>query len=317
MRHCSSRILSLPLLLLLTILNLNACQNEPTPLIRIAERKISLADFRQEIQPLRAELVQLPAQQQNLLLRQALSQLIDQELLLAEAKRRGIAISEQEMQHALNDLRGNYSQEEYLELLRSSEQDPAHWLQQLRIRLLSEKVATSITRGKIVISNPQVEEYYLQHLEDYRRPDQLRARQILLQTEEEAIALRNRLLAGEPFAELAARYSISPDRENGGDLGLFAQGQLPPEFDKILFKLTPGRVSQPVKSSYGIHLFLVEKRLKAGVLPLPEVEATIRRQLQSGEENRLYQQWLQDLRKLTDVQINWEQLDKLHFDKAE
>lgn len=309
-----NRYLFLPLLMLLL---LSACQNDPTPLIIIGERQITIADFHQEIQPLQAELVQLPAEQQQLLLRQSLSQLIDQELLLAEAQRRGIAISELEMQQKLRDLRGTYTAEEYQDILRTSGQNPENWLQQLRIRLLSEKVAASITRGKINIESLQIEEYYLLHLEDYRRPEQLQARQILVKTQDEATRLRNRVLAGESFAELAARNSLSPDSENGGSLGMFAQGQLPPEFDKVLFALTPGRVSQPVKSPYGVHLFLVDKKLKAGVLPLAEVEAAIQRQLQSTEETGLYQQWLYELREETDVQIDWEQLDKLHFDKAE
>ncbi len=314
MRHCSVRSL-LPFWLLL--ITLAACRNSETPLLRIGGHQITLNEFRRELRPLQTELVQLPAEQQKLLLRQALSQLIDQELLRTEAKRRGIAISEPEMQQEMKDLRGNYAEEEYLDILRSSGQDPELWLQQLRIRLLSEKVAAGITSGKINISAQQVEEYYLQHLEGYRRPEQLQARQMLLANETEAVALRNRILGGESFAALAARYSTSPDRENGGDLGLFARGELPPEFDAILFELTPGRVSRPLKSPYGIHLFLVEKRLKAGVLPLAEVETSIRRQLQSDAETRYYQQWLHELRDKTEVQIAWEQLDKLHFNRAE
>lgn len=311
------RLLDLSLILLLFCLGLSGCQNESAPLIKIGERAISLSAFRQEIKPLQTELLQLPSEQQQLLLRQVLSQLIDQELLLAEAQRRGILIGEQEMQREMDDLRGNYSATEYREILHNSGQDPEHWMQQLRIRLLSAKVAARITRGKSLIDGLQIEEYYLQHLEEYRRPEQLQARQMLLATEAEAIKLRNRLLAGESFARLAQRHSISPDRENGGDLGLFGLGQFPAEFDKILFSLTPGRVSQPVKSPYGIHLFLVDKRHKARVLPLTEVEATIRHQLQSTEETRLYLQWLQELRERTEVQIDWEQLDKLHFNKAE
>jgi len=305
------------LFLLLLCLGLSACRNESTPLLKIGARPITLSDFRREIKPLQTELAQLPAEQRKLLLRQALSQLIDQELLLAEAERRGIIIGEADMQQALAELRGNYSEDEYLEILRSSGQDPEHWMQQLRIRLLSAKVAASITDGKSLIDSRQVEEYYLQHLEDYRRPEQLQARQMLLATEEEALNLRNRLLAGASFAELARQHSTSPDRENGGDLGLFGAGQLPPEFDEILFNLTPGRVSHPVKSPYGIHLFLVEKRIKAGVLPLSEVAETIRRQLQQTQEAQHYQQWLRELRERTEVQIDWEQLDKLHFGKAE
>jgi len=305
------------ILLFLLVFGLSACQKESRPLINIGGRAISLNDFRMEIQPLQTELVLLPAEQQKLLLRQALSQLIDQELLLTEAQRRGIVIFEQELQQEIDELRGNYSHTEYMEILGNSGQDPERWMHQLRIKLLNTKVAAQVTRDKVSIDAKQVEEYYLQHFEAYRRPDQLQARQILLANEEDAIQLRTRLLAGEPFEKLARQYSLSPDSTNGGDLGLFAKGQFPPEFDKTLFSLTPGRVSQPVKSPYGIHLFLVDKRHKAGVLPLAEVETEIRHKLQAAEEAELYQQWLQGLREGTQVQIDWEQLDKLHFNKAE
>ncbi|MCF6178949.1 MAG: peptidyl-prolyl cis-trans isomerase [Geopsychrobacter sp.] len=280
-------------------------------------RQITLDRFRQEIQPLQTELGQLPEEQQRLLLRQSLTQLIDQELLLAEAEQRGITINPPEMQQALTELRGNYTAEEYQEVLRSSGRDTTHWEEQLRIRLLSEKAAASITRGKIHISATQIEEYYLQHLEDYRRPEQLQARQILLANEAEAIALRKRLLAGKSFAELARQHSLSPERINGGELNLFAPGQFPAEVDKILFNLAKGRISPPIKSPYGVHLFLIENHFAARVLSLEDVAPAIRLRLKTKEKNRLFQKWLRTLRDRTEVIIDWEQLDKLHFDKAE
>lgn len=292
------------------------CSNDTSPLLRVDGSAISLAEFRQELQPLRDELGLLPPEQQKLLLRQTLSQLIDRQLLLNEAQRRGISVTEAEMQQALDDLRGNFSSTEYRDMLVRSGQDPDRWREQLRIRLLNNKVAARIARGKVRISDKEIEEYYLLHLEEYRHPEQLRARQMLLSDEEQANALRNRLLAGESFAEIAAEYSLSPDREAGGDLGLFARGQLPPEFDEVLFSLTPGRVSTPVKSPYGVHLFLVEKRLAAGVLPREEVSEDIRQHLQKERETELYQQWLQDLRENTEIQIDWEQLDKINLSGA-
>jgi len=294
-----------------------ACQQEQRPLIKIDLHPVTLKDFRLQIQPLQKELAQLPEDQQKLLLRQALSQLIDQELLLAEAHRRGIEVSESEIQQAIEGLRGMYTATEYQDILRSSGQDPEYWTQQLRIRLLSDKVAAQITQDNIQIDHTQIEEFYLQHRADYDLPQQVRARQILLTSIEEAISLRKRLLAGEPFSSLAQQYSRSPERFNGGDLGVFSRGQFPPEVDAELFKLKPGDISDPIKSPYGVHLFLVEQKFAARVLPLAEVEASILASLKAGEETRLYQEWLHAMRERTDIRIDWEQLDKLHFDRAE
>lgn len=305
------------ILLLAMGLLLFACSRDEKPLLRIGTEEISRAEFRQELLPLRDELTQLQPEQQKLLLRQALSQLIDRQLLQTEALRRGISVSEAEIQQAMSDLRGNFSNTEYREMLVRSGQDPDRWQEQLRTRLLNEKVASRIARDQVKITEQEVEEYYLQHLAEYRHPEQLQARQMLLKSKEEANELRNRLLAGAPFAELAREHSLSPDRETGGDLGLFSRGQLPPEFDKVLFELTPGRVSLPVKTPYGIHLFLVEKRLKAGVLPREEVSEAIRVSLRKKKETELYLHWLQELRENSEIQIDWEQLDKFNFGRAE
>ena len=68
------------------------------------------------------------------------------------------------------------------------------------------------------------------------------------------------LRQGEDFAKVAKEHSLSPDREQGGDLGFFAKGEMPPEFDAIVFKLAPGRISDLVQSDYGFHIFLVAHR---------------------------------------------------------
>jgi len=293
------------------------CSEEPRPLLRIDNRAIFLPEFRRELQPLRNELSLLPPEEQKLLLRQALSQLIDRQLLQVEAERQGISVSEAELQNALSALRGTYSQKEYSDMLVQAGQNPEQWHAKLRSRLLNDKVAARISRDKTRVSDKEIEAYYLAHLEDYRHPEQLQARQILLNNEEEARELWNRLLAGENFATLAAKHSLSPDREAGGDLGIFARGQLPKEFDQVLFELTPGRVSEPVKSPFGVHLFLVEKHIKAGVTPRENVVEEIRNTLQKKKETAAYQQWLQTLREETHIIINWEQLDKIDLDRAE
>jgi parvulin-like peptidyl-prolyl isomerase len=100
-------------------------------------------------------------------------------------------------------------------------------------------------------------------------------------TEEEALAkikdLRAKIVAGGSFADLAkAESDDKGSGENGGDLGSFGPGQMVPEFDEAAFKIPVGQVSDPIKTQYGYHLLLVDKR---GSKPLEEARAEIEQKL--------------------------------------
>lgn len=298
----------LPLVLILILLG--GCRNqEPTPpLVQIGSREISLEQFRTEAGQALAGVSEQSAAEQQLLQRRLLAQLIDRELILIEAEKRGVQISATELDTALADLRGTYSGEEFQEVLRASGQNPEQWMRQLKLRLLTEKVAEQATAAVADISEEEAAAFYRKNPDQFRRPAQLRARQIMVPTQEEAEQVLARLEQGEAFADLAREVSLSPDRENGGDLGFFARNQLPVEFDEVLFKLPVGRISEPVASPYGYHLFLVEKKRKAGLEPLASAQEELTARLHRERKEQTFAEWLQELRQQTPVYIDWTQL---------
>jgi len=86
---------------------------------------------------------------------------------------------------------------------------------------------------------------------------QVRASHLLVKTEAEAIKLREEIVAGKPFAEVAKEVSMCPSGKNGGDLGFFGKGQMVPEFEQASFSLPVGEVSQPIQTQFGWHLLVV------------------------------------------------------------
>ena len=87
-----------------------------------------------------------------------------------------------------------------------------------------------------------------------------RARHILVNTEQECEQLKSEMESGADFGELARRYSNCPSGQQGGDLGEFRQGQMVPEFDRVVFHESVCELHGPVATQFGYHLVEITSR---------------------------------------------------------
>lgn len=109
---------------------------------------------------------------------------------------------------------------------------------------------------------------------------EVRARHILVDAEDKAMAAIAELKKGADFADLARKSSTGPSGPSGGDLGYFAEGQMVPEFSKAAFALEKGKFSEtPVKTQFGWHVIKVEDRRQAKAPALDEVQQELRAEL--------------------------------------
>ena len=110
--------------------------------------------------------------------------------------------------------------------------------------------------------------------------------------------------ANKNFGNLARVYSRAPSAAEGGDLGLFERGDLPEEFEKAVFKLSPGSVSKVVRTQYGYHIFLVEEKIMAHQQKLIEVKDQIKEKLRLERERAIINGEIESLRKEIPVVIH-------------
>ncbi len=89
---------------------------------------------------------------------------------------------------------------------------------------------------------------------------QAAARHILVSTEEQCKDLKQQIIDGADFAELAKAHSSCPSSREGGALGVFGPGQMVKEFDEVVFSAPVGEVQGPVKTQFGFHLVEVTQR---------------------------------------------------------
>jgi parvulin-like peptidyl-prolyl isomerase len=248
-------------------------------------QEISMAAFLREVEKRRAGLVQsgvdLNAPQGAAQLeqekQQALDNLIDDMLVMQDAARQGVAVSDAEldaeMQNIISSLGGQAKFEEQLKLAGQT-QEEARSLQRMQMLYLKMRDR--------VVANLQTAE-------------QVHARHILVDSPATAQALLAQIQAGADFGQVAQQSSQDTlTRANGGDLGWFARGTLPAkEVEDAAFALQPGQVSGVVQSAFGYHLVQVLERDPARKL---EGDLFVKVQKQAMEN------WLDGLRAQAKVQ---------------
>lgn len=138
-----------------------------------------------------------------------------------------------------------------------------------RNKVLMEMLLQS--EAKAATSDAAMHQLYDEAAKQMAGQKEVRARHILVKTEEEAKAVVAELKNGADFAELAKQKSTDPGASDGGDLGYFPKEEMVPEFAEVAFSLEKGQVSGPVHTRFGWHVIKVEDKRDRQIPPFDQV----------------------------------------------
>mgnify|MGYP005849201491 CR=1 FL=1 len=211
--------------------------------------------------------LQLLQQRARLLPDEALDQLIEGRLIREEAARRGLAADAAELDAALRRELSDYplggfiwkDAERPIEQLLSVEEAR----QELRALLGRGKLLTEEEHRTLVLETDVLRAKLQSALAESvpRSGEQVRARHILVETEEQAREVRSRLERGDDFASLARELSQdAATKDEGGELGWFPKGRMLQEFEAVAFSANVGETSEPVRTAHGYHIVRVEEK---------------------------------------------------------
>jgi peptidyl-prolyl cis-trans isomerase C len=127
-----------------------------------------------------------------------------------------------------------------------------------RNRLLMDNLLA--VEGKAATTDENMKKVYEDAAKQISGEQEVHARHILVETEDQAKKVEEDLKKGADFAELAKKESKDPGASDGGDLGFFTKDQMVPEFSAVAFALEPGKISDPVKTQFGWHVIKVEEK---------------------------------------------------------
>ena len=159
---------------------------------------------------------------------------------------------------------------------------------QFREHALKQLAINSVLKD-ITVTDEEMQAFYKENPQHFEKGETVHAKHILVDSEEKAQDIMNKITAGDIYFEDAAKeFSSCPSNAQGGDLGEFGKGQMVPEFDQAVFAAEVGKVVGPVKTQFGYHLIKVEDKKDASVTPFDEVKEQIREKMLKNKKNQAY-----------------------------
>ncbi len=253
-------------------------------------------------------------QMRSLVHKQAVSNMVDRELLRQAVEKEKIAVDQAEVDARVADIAERLGSREALsqrlEMIGMSEDDFVH---EMETSLKIEKLLAEHSDVKPVTED-EARKYYEENIDRFKQPERIRASHILIQvkpedTEAQKKAKREeaeRLLAeiknGADFAELAAQYSDCPSKQRGGDLGYFERGRMVKPFEDAAFALKVGEVSGIVETQFGYHIIKVTDREEARTVPFEETKEGLINYLEGQQKQQAMQTYVEQLRQAATIE---------------
>lgn len=317
-----------PLLLLLLALlaSLPAAQAQgiyPGNAVRVNDEMISYQRFQGfYVEYRNSKGVQVGARGDQLELMKELRQaamdlIVEQEVVAQAAEKEGIAPDMAELDKHVEELRSTFDNDLQFRMKLEGDGFTEESFRRHVGRMMAARAYLDRIRIDAAdVRDAEVEKFYKENTERLTLPEQVRVRHILLiwkpmGTQDDRAAVRQqmqpileRARAGEDFAALAREFSEdSATRGNGGDTGLFVRGTMVPQFEAVAFSLEPGEISDPVDTTYGVHILKLEERQPSKLLSYDEIREYLRDHLREQKMEAAVRKKIDELLAAADVEV--------------
>lgn len=243
-----------------------------------------------------------------------LRDMIDQRLLVQKGEELGINVDAQILRQRDEIMRRNNidTTDDFEAWVLERTGEPAEDLMdRMRENFLSQAVLGQEVSRRVVVTREEIEAYYEEHKNEYVRSEGVRLSQILFTLEGDEDAKRKqaeevlaRVLRGEPFAEMARRFSEDEaTKEFGGDIGIYRRGMLREEIETAVFGRRQGFITELIEVPNGLLILRVDQNYREGMAEFEEVQEEIRATLSAPRFEPEIRRYLTELRGESYIEI--------------
>ena len=232
------------------------------------------------------------------------SDLIREKLLLQEAAKRGITISDATLRAEIDEIKKDYTPRQFRKSLMTHSKDYEQWRESVRNNLILQALFQVVTQQVAPANDHEIEHYYNTHRDEFLIPETIYLSQIVVKERPLAKKLLRRLKKGENFMTLASLYSVGPEKAQSGRIGAFRKGELPEPLEKAAFSTPKDKITALVETHHGFHILKIDDRQPAHVVSYEKATKEISQKLLQEKQEVYYNDWVDTLTQNSDIRIH-------------
>lgn len=270
-------------ILLFTFAFIFACsQSKDDVIIKAGSSKLTKQDLQEDLKSFPPQTKAFLSSPEGL--NRLKDELIKREVLYEEAKKKGLAKSE--------DFKKRMEEFKKITL----------------INMLLEQELKAVQQD---VTEKEAREYYDKHKDEFIKPTERRLSQIVVKNEDEAKKVYEKIDKGEEFEKIAKELSTDEKtKASGGDLGFFKKGQLNQQIENAVFSLRKGQVSMPLTYKGELYIFKVTD-VKGTPVEFDQIKSQLIEQLKAKKQQDWFDSYIEELKKKHKVEVNEKTLQEI------
>lgn len=303
----------LSLIFPLSVLADDPMPGKPVKVAEVNGKTIGYKDFERKMkiitqQVMRGQPGQLPEALEDRAKKEAVKQLISEELMVQEGQKQKLKLDDGLIDKELQSLKSRFDNDaQYQETLKRMNLTEDQLKQQIARQALIRKLVEKEVISKVALTKEDAKKYFQSNAAEFHQPERVQAQHILIklapgaddqkkaEARKKLEGIKKRILAGEDFGKLAKESSQCPSSAQEGNLGYFTRGRMAKPFEDAAFKLTPNEISDIVETQFGYHLIKVLEHQTAKDPSFEEIETRVMAILRNKKIHEEYDAYIYKL----------------------